>query len=203
MKIKYIFVILISLLMAAAFSQIFNIPPYADDIYPLYKSAYFSGLERENRVITDAFLGVKTYGKPVYGWILLDDIKKNHSISIEVFNGAGVKIPAPGEKAEKSSEEILSVIQARNPAVISKINNGKFITIVPVAVKKSCLLCHKPGKKGIIGALRFEKNYSAHNFYSTERILLFVLIIIVLGVLLYAIIRWDPGKKVKELFDKS
>ena len=97
MNIKYILIIFISVLILISILQIFSIPPYAEDIFKVYKSGYFVELEKGCEIIKDSFLDIKMMSKPVYGWIFVSDMKKKHGISIKVFDYRGREVTAPGE----------------------------------------------------------------------------------------------------------
>ena len=63
MKVKILFSILLVALILVSMSQIFSIPPYAGDIFPVYKSGYFKELDRGFSIITDSFIGIKVNGE--------------------------------------------------------------------------------------------------------------------------------------------
>jgi hypothetical protein len=50
--------------------------------------------------------------------------------------------------------------------------------------------------------MEFERRYNARVYYSSERIMIFSIISIVIIVLIIIVLRWDPHRDVKELFDK-
>ncbi|HNW28138.1 MAG TPA: hypothetical protein PKN50_06675 [Spirochaetota bacterium] len=203
MKVKLIFALLISLLMAVSISQIFSIPPYAGDIFPVYKSGYFRELDRGFGVITDSFLGIKSMSKPEYAWIFLKDTGISNDMMISVFDYRGYAVPAPGETGGRQDKKIYEVINQLNPAPHTEIRGGRYVSVIPLRARGECRFCHtRWNRREVIGALRFERSYDATVYYSSERIIIFVIITIVLGALLYAELRWDPGKNIKELFDK-
>jgi hypothetical protein len=203
MKVKILFSTLLAALILVSLSQIFSIPPYADDIFPVYRSGYFMELERGFRVITDSFLGIKSMARPEYAWIYLSDVAINHDMRIAVFDYRGYRIPAPGERSGKPDRAVLDVVNAVRPAEVSRIDGGRFVSIVPVVARGECKFCHTGwNRRSVIGAIRFERRYDATIYYSSERIIMFTCVTIILGLLLYALLRWDPGKNIKELFDK-
>lgn len=79
MKIKYVFTILISILILVSLSQIAPIPPYADAVRPFYKSGYFRELDREFSIIADAFIAIKSMSRPEYAWVYLNDVASSHN----------------------------------------------------------------------------------------------------------------------------
>ena len=203
MKVKIIFAILISLIMAVSISQIFSIPPYAGDIFPVYKSGYFRELDRGFRVIADAFLGIKSMSKPEYAWIFLADTGVAHDMSIRVYDYRGYPVPAPGEKGTRQDKRVFAVINRLDPAPQSELRSGRYFSVIPMKARGECMFCHTHvNRREVIGAVSFERPYDSWIYYSSERIIIFTIITMVLGALLYAVIRWDPGKNIKELFDK-
>ncbi len=203
MKVKLIFAILISAVMLVSISQIFSIPPYAGDIFPVYRSGYFNELERGFGVITDSFVGIKSMAKPEYAWIFLNDTSIAHDMDIRVYDHRGYHVPAPGEKSGKQDKKVYEVINRLGPSIHSEIRGGRYYSVIPLTARGECKFCHtRWNRRDVIGALSFSRPYNATVYYSSERIIIFVLITIILGALLYAVLRWDPGKNIKELFDK-
>jgi len=204
MKIKYFFIVLVSLLFIISVSQIFTIPPYQKDMYPIYKSGYFDEIEKGFVVIKDAFIAIKSLKDPVYGWILLKDIEKTQKMDIKVFDRFGKEVYAPGKKSDKSDVNVLKVINSMKPSIYSEIKWGNYISILPIKMEDRCTFCHK-GKSGkdIIGVMMFKRDFDGYIYYSSERIIIFILISIVLAMVLFMLLRWDPEHNIKELFDKK
>ncbi|MBN2079117.1 MAG: hypothetical protein JW838_09120 [Spirochaetes bacterium] len=203
MKVKYFFVALIALLLLVSISQIFSIPPYAENIFPVYKSGYFEELERGFGIVTDSFIGIKKMARPDFAWVFLSDIEKAHGMKIRVYDHRGRYVPAPGEVRGGPDPTVVEVLSGLDPDVRSEVRGGKFFTVIPVPERSECRFCHSPRNgRGMIGALSFERGYDAGIYYSSERIIIFISLSIILGALLYAVIRWDPGRNIKELFDK-
>ncbi len=203
MKVKYLFVPLIAILLLVSISQIFSIPPYAGRIFPVYKSGYFDELERGFYVITDSFIGIKTLARPDYAWIFLSDMEKAHGMKIRVYDHRGRFIPAPGETRGEPDAEIVSIMSRLNPEIRSEVRGGRYFSVIPIKGRGECRFCHTSrNNRGMIGAISFERDYDASIYYSSERILLFLALSILLGGILYVLVRWDPGRNIKELFDK-
>lgn len=203
MKVKLIFAVLISLLMVLSISQIFSIPPYGGDVFPVYKSGYFSELDRGFGIIADSFIGIKSMAKPEYAWIFLGDMATRHGMTIKVYDYRGYRVPAPGEKDARQEKKIYDVINQIKPAAYSEIRGGRYYSVIPLVARGECGFCHtRVNRRDVIGALSFERPYDAKIYYSSERIIIFIVITMILGILLYAVLRWDPGKNIKELFDK-
>ncbi|MBN2160510.1 MAG: hypothetical protein JW807_14035 [Spirochaetes bacterium] len=203
MKIKLIFAILISALMAVSISQMFSIPPYAGDIFPVYKSGYFKELDRGFTIVADSFIGIKSMARPEYAWIFLSDLEISNDMKICVYDYRGYRIKAPGEKAGRPDEEILKTVNAMKPGIESSVRGNRYISVLPLRVRGECKFCHdRWNSRDVIGAIRFERGYDATVYYTSERIMIFLVIAIILGSLLYAVLRWDPGRNIKELFDK-
>jgi hypothetical protein len=203
MKVKIVFAVLIAVLMIISLSQVFSIPPYAGDMFPVYKSGYFRELDSQFGVITDSFIGIKSMARPEYAWIFLADVGIAHDIKIDVYDCRGYRVTAPGEKSGPPDRAVLGAMDMRKPAALSWPEGGRYISIVPVSARGECKFCHERwNRRNVIGALKFERPYDASIYYSSERIIIFLIITAVLGLLLYALLRWDPGKNIKELFDK-
>jgi len=204
MKVKYLFIAIISVLMIISISQIFSIYPYAEDILPSYKSGYFRELDRKCAVIRDSFISIKSMSKPVYGWIFLDDIKTAQAISVNVYDRAGFHIPLPGEKSSVPGNDIVKFLSENGSDLSSRVHNGKYYTIMAVKYEKKCYYCHDHGKNTeIAGVMTFEQDFDAHIYYSLERIIIFLVISIILAGVLFLLVRWEPVRNIKEMFDKS
>ena len=204
MRFKYILVGLISVLLLISISQIFSIPPYADDIFPVYKSGYFTELDREFTIIKDSFLAVKTLGKPEYGWIFLEDMEKKHDMKLTIYDRNGYMITAPGKKKGAADLKIKNILSIMGNDIHHDIGPIKYRAVIPISGDSSCGFCHKNiEKKPFIGAISAERNYDAHVYYSAERILIFIFTSIILLAGLFFIVHWEPAKNVKELFDKK
>ena len=189
--------------MLISIAQIFSIPPYAEDVFPLYKSGYFDELERGFDIITDSFLAIKSMARTEYAWIFLSDIEKTHDMSIRVFDYRGYHVPAPGEKSDLPNEAILKLINSMKPGIRSEVHGSSYKSVIPVKIRGECKFCHtRWNKREVVGAISFERKYDSAIYYSHERIIIFICIAIILGGCLYGVVRWDPGKNIKELFDK-
>jgi hypothetical protein len=203
MKMKYIILIFLIVLIIISISQIFSIPPYAGDIYSVYRSGYFQELDRQFAVIRDSFLGIKMLAKPVYGWIFLEDIRKEHDIEIRVYNSKGYEVLAPGEVEETEDRFIVQLLNSIEAKPLHRVAGGDYLVAFPIRLEKRCRFCHNSQyRKNIIGAMTFKREYDASIYYSAERVVLFTFISLMLLLFLYAIVIWDPEKKIKELFDK-
>ncbi len=96
MKLKIAIISAISIPLLISILQILPVPPYAGNLFPVFRSGYFVELDRQFEVIRDAFLGIKMMSRPVYAWIFLDDIEKKHAIKITVHNARGEVGESPG-----------------------------------------------------------------------------------------------------------
>ncbi len=203
MKMKYIVLIFLIVLIIISIAQIFSIPPYAGDIYSVYRSGYFRELDRQFAVIRDSFLGIKMMAKPVYGWIFLEDIGKEHDIEIRVYNSKGYEVIAPGEAEEREDRFIVRLLNSIEAKPLHRVAGGYYYVAFPIRLEKRCRFCHdRQYQKDIIGAMTFKREYDASVYYSAERVILFTVLSLMLLLFLYAIVIWDPEKKIKELFDK-
>jgi len=190
--------------MLISFAQIFPIPPFSKEIYTMLKSGYFSELEKGFEVIKDSFIRIKILGKPVYGWIFLEDIEKKYEIFIKVYNNKGLEVWAPGETKENHDDKVKKTLNSLNPQIFSEIRGNKYYSVIPVFIEDRCRFCHDTTDSSkIIGIFTFERSFDSFIYYSSERIIIFTIISIILSILLYLVLQWEPEKKVKELFDKS
>jgi hypothetical protein len=204
MKAKYILMAWIIVLMLISLTQIFNIPPRAEDIYPLYKSGYFSVLERECYLVRDSFLSIKSMSKPEFAWVYLLDVKKEYGSDVTVYDSKGLKVFAPGERTREHDPEVLKVIGPQWPQKKSFFMDGYYQTIIPVTGRDECVFCHKKeDRRFIIGAMWFKQRYDTSVYYSKERIMIFLFALIMLTVLLMFVLKWDPARRINKLFDKS
>lgn len=204
MKVKYSFVIILVICIGGSVSQLFTIPPFAGDIFKIYKSGYFSELDRGFDIVTDAFIETKMLSRPVYAWLLLDDIKSRHGMSIKVYNNSGFQVNAPGSTGTARDEQVQKILSSLDPRAYSAVRGKMYFYAAPVFLEDRCRFCHSSGgNRNIAGVLTFERGFNASIYYSSERMIIFGIITTVLLVLLFIVLRWDPEKKVKELFDKS
>jgi hypothetical protein len=204
MKIKYMYIIFVVILLIISIAQIFSIPPYAGNIFSVYKSGYFKELDNGFQVTIDSFINIKMMSRPVYAWIFLKDIQKKNNMNIKVYNNKGFEVQAPGLTGRSDDDNVLKILNSLNPQTFSRVIDNKYYSAIPVFIEDRCRFCHaNVNKKNITGVITFEREYNSYIYYSSERVIIFVLISLVLIILLYYIIRWDPAKAVKELFDKS
>jgi len=204
MKIKYVLLGLIFLLIAVAISQIFNLPPLNREVFPVYKSGYFKELDRELDIITDSFLAIKTMSKPVYAWVYLDDIQKKHNFVVRVYDNRGFLVKAPGMKSPEPHEEVQKILGSLKADPVYSVSKGTYSIMTPMKAQKTCLFCHRiQNKNRTLGAIVMIRDYDGHIYYSGERIIIFSIITLVLLLLLFLVIRWEPGRNIKELFDKT
>lgn len=203
MKFKIGMLVVLTMLLLLSILQIFNVPPYAGDILSVYKSGYFSELDKGFDVIKDSFVAIKSDARAEIAWSFLSDIEKTKGIKSEVFDYNGYRLAAPSEKTSRN-EEVLNYIASGKMVPISGISAGKYYSIVPLFAEKRCLICHRKSREGnLVGLIRFERKYDSIVYYSSERVIIFVIISIILLILIFFLIKWDPEKHIKELFDKT
>lgn len=203
MKIKIFLISALFSLLLISMSQIFSIPPFSGDIFSFYKSGYFSEIDTQFTVIRDSFLRIKMYSRPEYAWIFLEDMRQEHGINIKVYDVRGNEIPAPGEKLPGTDSVAMKTVHSIQPALNTEIRNNMYYAAVPVPLQNQCKFCHNSSEGArILGVMTFERPFNAYTYYTSERIILFVIISVIISVLLFFTIRWDPEKKIKELFDK-
>lgn len=201
MMVKRLFIVLWSALLLISLSQIFPIPPYAETMYSLYRSGYFVELDRQYRVIADAFLKIKMMSRPSYAWVFLDETEKTHGITVRAYNSRGLRVAAPGSAGTAVDNEVLAAISAPRPVVTSRVSGGRYFSVIPLGKEDACSFCHAEGSRsGVIGALTFERRCDSRVFYAFERIGIFTGFSMLFALLLFATIRWDPQKSVREIF---
>jgi hypothetical protein len=204
MKIKNILLAINTLLLLISISQIFSIPPFANDIFPVYKSGYFIEIDKGFKIIIDAFTAVKTNGRAETGWIFLNDNEKSTGIKAAVYNKKGERVIAPSYYDNNKNADILKILTSVNPETETIINSGKYKSIIPARAEKKCIICHSSSRENeIIGAFYFERKFNAYIYYTSERIIIFSLISLLLLIMLIITARWDPERQIKELFDKK
>ncbi|MBP7605180.1 MAG: hypothetical protein KBA15_14735 [Spirochaetes bacterium] len=203
MKIKYAFLAVLGVVLAVSVAQMFSLPPYAGDIHALYRSGYFVEIEKGFGIIKDAFVETKMYGRPVSAWILLDDIAARQGMDIRVYNPAGVHIKAPGEPGEAADARVVRVLNEAEPSVYSEIRGGRYYSVFPVFLEDRCRFCHDSrGGARLAGVITFERDFDARVYYGAERVIIFGVLSAGLCLLFFLTLRWEPGRRVKELFDK-
>lgn len=205
MKIKNILLALNFLMLLFSLSQIFSIPPYAGDIFQIYKSGYFSEIDKGFKLVIDSFTAVKTNGRTEAGWIFLNDIEKSAEIKAHVYNKKGQRVIAPSYYENSKNHDILKIINSVNPRKESiSLSDGVYRSVIPAIAGKKCLICHSSFRENdVIGAFYFERKFDAHIYYTSERIIIFLLISLLLLAMLVLTARWDPEREIKELFDKK
>jgi len=203
MIIKRVLIIMLSLMWAISFIQIFSVPPYIGDIFGIYKSGYFKELERNMYIITDSFLHIKTMTKPEYAWIYLDDLQKRSGISIMVYDAQGNLIKAPGMTETVNNSAIMNVCSDIRPQPQFTVKGRLYHGIIPIYRKSECNFCHQPSHKPLLGVITFAIPFDGYIYYTSERIILFIIITFAISILLFVVIRWNPYKDIKELFDKK
>jgi hypothetical protein len=204
MKIKYAFMAVLGVLLVVSGAQMFSIPPYAGDIYGIYRSGYFVEIERGFGVVRDAFLGIKMMSRdPSYAWIFLQDVSDRQGIDIKVFNASGYQVGAPGRTDSLQDARVVRLLSGSDTSMLCEAGQRTYSCLVPVRFEEKCRFCHEAArKKPVAGALSFERDFDASVYYRAERIIIFGVLSALLAFLLYMVWRWEPGRSVKELFDK-
>jgi len=204
MKVKLSFFVILIFLIIVSMFQIFPIPPFADQLYPVYESGYFLEKRQNQEIIRDAFLEIKIHGRSEAAWLFLKNLETAHNIEGKVYNRRGQLVTAPGEKEQDVESDVSAYLKKNSSAVVSSISMNRFSSFLPLKADKRCAFCHKKAKIGeIIGILQLNHPFDAHIYYTGERIFIFLLIICALGGLLFLLLKWEPEGKIKEMFDKS
>ena len=211
MKIKILFINLTAILLILALIQVVlssiqigNIPPYAKNIASIYKSGYFKELDFGFKTITTSFLEIKQKVDAIAAWDYLRTIKEKNNIQVNIFNTNGWNVTAPGITLNRKNKKIFNILNSGNPSIITSIKGGKYKAIIPLKGESQCFICHrkKNYKSTYIGALSFSRTYDSYIYFSSEKMIIFFIFSIFLSVILFYLIKWDPEKNIKELFDK-
>ena len=202
MIVKKILIIMLSLLWGISFIQIFSVPPYSGDIVTIYKSGYFKELERNMFMITDSFLQIKTMSKAEYAWIYLNDVSTKYNIIINVYNSEGRLVKAPGMYQIGTDTKVIPLLQELKPEAKFFITGDSYCGMIPVYRKSECNFCHQVSQQPLIGVITYSMPYDGYIYYTSERIIIFVIITFAISCLLFVVIRWQPYKDIQELFDK-
>ncbi|MCX7679013.1 MAG: hypothetical protein N2316_07315 [Spirochaetes bacterium] len=202
MSIKYLVVVIIAIFLVVSIIQMFQVFPFSEDIFPVYKSTYFKELDKQFEVIADAFIGIKTKSRPAYAWIFLEDIRHKHSIKINVYNFKGEHVPAPGEIGQMYDEIVIRVASKFRPHPVHQIRNSTYYAAIPLVATPQCGFCHHQQEGQIVGTLTFERPFNSVFIYGKERALIFGFFALIASILLIIAVRWDPHKRIKEIFDK-
>ena len=202
MIVKKILIIMLMVLWGISFIQIFSVPPYSGDIVKIYKSGYFKELERNMFLITDSFLQIKTMSKAEYAWIYLNDVSTQYNIIINVYNSEGRLVKAPGMSQIGNDGKVIALLQELKPEAKFVIKGDSYSGVIPVFRKSECNFCHQVSQQPLIGVITFSIPYDGYIYYTSERIIIFVIITFAISCLLFVVIRWQPYKDVRELFDK-
>jgi hypothetical protein len=111
-------------------------------------------------------------------------------------------VKAPGEASPGVDPAVIALVNSSNPSTFNEVRGGRYYAALPVMAAEKCRFCHAQRPGSLVGVITFERDFDAHVYYTRERVIIFTLIALVLMVLLAALARWDPEKKIKELFDK-
>ncbi len=204
MKIRIIFIAINLFLIIISLLQVFPVPPFADRLYPKFQSGYFAEMKNQQKIIREAFLNIKIDGKPESAWIFLDNLKMEYKIDGKIYNSYGYFVKNPGNLIKGKDEDTIEKIKKGERKISSEIKFNQFISLLPLVAKKRCRFCHKSVREGdIIGYLDIRQPFDAHIYYTGERIFIFSGITLILCVILFLLFKWEPGGKIKEMFDKS
>jgi hypothetical protein len=194
----------VSLLFVISTVQIFSVPPFAGDIADLYRSGYYSELDRGFDAVTLSFLSIKSMSGADYAWVYLADVRGELAIETSVFDSAGAHVPSPGTRGTSVDPEIAAMAGLGTKERRSFVSGSEYRSIVPVIYQPKCLLCHRKGTVGgVAGYMAFKRDSNPKIYYSAERAMIFTVISAFLGLLMFITFRWDPGRNLKDLFDKK
>ncbi len=211
MKIKLLFIYIISILLLISLLQVIlslvhvtSLPPYAHHSDSLYRSGYFSLLDKKCSIIADAFLHIKSMSQPEYAWIYLQDIKKKYKVEVKIFNKEGYNVTAPKVLAPKREKLILGELNSLKPQKRYDLYFKKYRVMIPLFKGKTCAFCHKKAKSNnVLGAITCLQPYDSSIYFSYEKGIFFFFISLLLSAILFYLFKWEPGRNIKELFDKK
>lgn len=200
MKLKKLFIVLDILCIAWAAANMLPFSPFSDEKKSLFKSGYFLELEEKCLVAGKGFTAVKTAGKePASAWVFLKNLE-SAGLSVSVSDRKGREVPAPGLSG-RTVPDIQEYIRTGREGMWSFFTEGRFRTVMPLHKKPECGFCHGAVKDGsCAGYLIIDQDYDAAVYYTRERILVFGGAVLILMILLFFIIRWQPERRILEMF---
>jgi hypothetical protein len=203
MKLKAVLLIFVGSLCIFAVSQIFMIYPSAGEIYPLYKSGYFSELDRQFRTIADAYRLVMLYGREEYGRGFLREVGEREGIEIHLFDERGEPVNQYGKNIPDEDKTAIRITQSIRPEPVSEIRGNRYYGAIPLFFDVRDQIRHQRKKAGTLaGVITFERPYDAGVYFSGERKTIFTGLALACAFLFFIVLRWDPERPLKELFDK-
>jgi hypothetical protein len=203
MRYKIALLVFLGLMFCTALSQMFMMYPGAEKIYPLFKSAYFSELDRQFRTITESFELMKIYGQDEYARAFLAELAARENVAIRLYDPRGELLMSSGKGRVDSDDRVREMTQSLTPEQYGGIAKGVYFGVVPLFYDKRNLITHPEGTEGkVSGVMTFERSFNATAYFSGERKIIFALIAFGTAFLMFLAVRWDPDRRVKELFDK-
>lgn len=202
MPLKYAIIVFITLFLIVCLVQILGFFTFDKDFFNFYKTAYIKELDRQYEVIADAFIAIKTMSRAAYAWVFLDDMQRKHSIEIYVYNSNSEHIPVPGIISPKHDDIVTRINSHPTPKRLFQIRNNKYYVAIPMIASPQCSFCHRQQEGSIIGIMTFEKEFNILLGYGKENAIIFGFFALIAAILLVIVMRWDPHKRIKEIFDK-
>ncbi|HEY1405547.1 MAG TPA: hypothetical protein VF857_02960, partial [Spirochaetota bacterium] len=162
MRYKVVLLVFLGLLFIVALAQIFMLYPSAETLFPLYKSGYFSELDRQYRTIANSFTTMKLYGQNEFAWAFLTELAGKENIAIKVYDERGERIVSPGITDMSSDLQVRKMTQSLTAEPIGEVHGNLYYGAIPIFYDKRCLICHKDGKEGkLAGVMTFERTFDA------------------------------------------
>jgi hypothetical protein len=125
-----------------------------------------------------------------------------HGIDIRVYNSRAERVKAPGEFSDDRDGIVVRLSSSSSPSLVAEIRGNRYYAAIPMTARARCRFCHAQQEHMLIGTITFERTFDAFVFYGWERSVLFGIIALISAVLLFALIRWDPSRRIQEIFDK-
>ncbi len=201
MNYKLISALFLIILVAVSLSQVFNIYPHAEDVYPIYRSGYFSELEEKARIIAESYTFLRGVD-PDFADVYIDDIEKRYGIRTRLYSASGASLRVRDAEQRSVSTEALKAILNPGDGAVCGVRDGLFVCNLALPVSSSGGIVHGGSPSKPSGVLEVMMDYDTGVYYSRERILLFTLTTALLIVALIILVRWRPYDSVKEIFDK-
>ncbi|HNX59119.1 MAG TPA: hypothetical protein PKK43_08460 [Spirochaetota bacterium] len=206
MRYKITLLVFLGLMFLAALSQMFMIYPGAEKMYPLFKSACFAEYDRQFRSVADSYRLMKIYGQDEYARAFLAELARNEKMIIHLYDERGDLVMSSGKGTVSGDDRdgrVREVTQSLNPEQYGGVRDRVYFGVVPLLFDKRDLIRHPEGEEGkVYGVMTFEREYKAIAYFSGERKIIFALIAFGTAFLIFLAVRWDPDRRVKELFDK-
>jgi hypothetical protein len=139
----------------------------------------------------------------LYSWIYIEEIAKKYNIEIRIYDKQGRRCLAPDRTDDNDEPAVMKIINSPEPAEFSEVRGIRYFFAYPIKLKTQDQILYGRSRNAITGVMTFTRPFDSFVYYSYERIILFGVMGLIAVFLLYRVLKWDPEKRLKELFDKS